>query len=953
VSEQAKGALTDAVGQLRPLLMRLDTALEAERVPTSLWRNISLLYGDVIPKITRDRDVFVRSRWLGGQVRWRFWRKSSEKEERLDRLQRDDPELFETVSRSKEVFKLLDDRIQKDIQMLGLKPSYRPVRGVVVNVGEDPETGEVFAFTNEGEMMPLAEFKRRRKKQLRAEKAQRRVFPRHLNRMREVSDEELEEATGSIQYVSLTDDKVKARQVTRIYPVRKLNGRDVVVDGRFKGFYLDDLVNAAGRLIEGTAYNYDPSTKRAVPLETRNPDGSPNVTVTREPYVTVLPDGNLFLSIPRTRASEKRGDAGYTAQRNAVADLAPLIPTLNQIGKGKHQFTFSPADFDAVREALGGAMALSGAAMKTLREHFETLAKHEMALEETNLRNYETGRIGGFKRDKKLYNKQRKAMAWLESRDISGVCALDTGVGKTALTVAMMQKMKRDGLLDDGGEVLYVCPKKLKGNLPKEVRAFLSRDAAKNLRPHLVIKTFGQLDYQLRQNPRWADNFVAVFIDEAHELKNLGKQARRIAGIRNQRKVLLTASPMNRSPMELFNLAAIANNRQLETKEERRAFNAERRAFQARFAEEVGGKIVGIKADPVTAKDFRTWVKQNLYFADKKDVEEVVLPDLLPETVTLTMDPDVEQTYRDLASEVEGTLRDLVRLYRDQDPSVRRKGLGAARLSFKKLFSRLYILANMPDDVFPGAPNPKIDQATAILDERLGTTSRSILWADNAAMATKTARELSNRFGGKRHVLGLTDSIQIWQDGQIVEEFKEGRYPDADGTLRARGDWQVVIFETKVKPDEDILTCTLTGTYAVGQNLQVFDTVIHLDRDAWNNETMKQRTARAWRNGQPDSVEEYTLDMVYDNPVDDRDATLDEIAGHLQVLEGQMFEEMIRESQNEALGKEWFSMKQLSSSFLNVNRKMMELALSPYLSRLGEEEGEVSPSDALRSRGGR
>jgi len=85
-------------------------------------------------------------------------------------------------------------------------------------------------------------------------------------------------------------------------------------------------------------------------------------------------------------------------------------------------------------------------------------------------------------------------------------------------------------------------------------------------------------------------------------------------------------------------------------------------------------------------------------------------------------------------------------------------------------------------------------------------------------------------------------------------------------------------------------------------------------------------------------VEEYTLDMVYENPRDDLDETLEQIVGHLQKLEGDLFDEVVRKSQTEALGAEWFGMKQLPPSVLKVNREMLELALSPYLARLGKQD---------------
>ena len=139
-----------------------------------------------------------------------------------------------------------------------------------------------------------------------------------------------------------------------------------------------------------------------------------------------------------------------------------------------------------------------------------------------------------------------------------------------------------------------------------------------------------------------------------------------------------------------------------------------------------------------------------------------------------------------------------------------------------------------------------------------------------------------------------------------------------------------------VNPNPDITSATLTSAYSVGQNLQRFNVVIHLDRDTWNSEEINQRTSRAWRQGQRDAVEEIFIDMVYENPIDDQDRTLDQIRAYMQQLESELFDRVIVESQTEALGKEYFGMSRLDSSFFAINRRMIELTLSPYLKKVAE-----------------
>jgi hypothetical protein len=135
----------------------------------------------------------------------------------------------------------------------------------------------------------------------------------------------------------------------------------------------------------------------------------------------------------------------------------------------------------------------------------------------------------------------------------------------------------------------------------------------------------------------------------------------------------------------------------------------------------------------------------------------------------------------------------------------------------------------------------------------------------------------------------------------------------------------------------EVATATLTSTYAVGQNLQMFSTVVHLDRDTWNSETMKQRTARAWRAGQESAVEERTLDVTYSDTKKKGDQTLDDVRKVIQDMDSALFDEVVVDSQAEVLGVEWHNMKKNESALHEVNKRMLEMAMSPYAANLAEE----------------
>lgn len=917
-TESVRAKLADALSQMRPLLNQIDS----DRASRIVFRRVAEMFASVIQDIAVDQEVYLAP-MSSGVVGWTAFRLMSPKEQRTEQIVREDPEAATLLQKYRDFSRGIDKVLHENAASAGLVPSTKAIMGRPVTIGTDPISKDEYVLDTDGDFLSIPDYMDKRRRDEEAHKNQNRVFPTNLQDLRSFTDEELQqEIVGEVAYVAMTDDKARSSGVTRIYPVQKTrDGSTVVVSGRFKGFLIDDLVNRSGRMIEGVAYDYDPKAGLPTPIETKNPDGSPNVRVSREPYVTVASNGDLFLRIP--------GGHAYTEVRNAVNELAKIVPSIQyEPGSRKAAFTFKVQDFAAVREALGG-LTLSTAAMKILKEYFTTLAKHEMAVSSANLSLFDTDKIGGFKTGKKLYTKQKEALAWLESRNHAGVLALDTGLGKTSTALASMQKALRDGLVGEGQKFLYVCPAALKGNLPKEAAAFMENP--KELMQQVDIMSYAEFSKRAKADPNFASRYATVMFDEAQALKNpASQQAKSALALNHPKKILLTASPMEKSPMEVLALVAIATNTDLNTPEGR----AYTRAFRKRFAEEVGGKIIGIKNDPITARDFKVWVKQNLYFADKRDVEEVALPQLRSESVTVAMDPVVENLYRETAQSISTVLQGMVAKYRDRDPKATSALIESARIKLKKEFGLLFKLANFPEEFVAGATSPKMEQAINILDERVGAGRRSLVFTDSPDLATKTAKTLSERFPVHLHAECLASAIHVWQSGRIIQTYRPKAYTH-NGRTWAEDDWKVFVLSQVISPQPAYLTCTLTSTYAVGQNLQAFDTVIHMDRDAWNNETMKQRTARAWRSGQSHSVDEYVLDAVYAEPTGNYDVTLDQIAGYLQQLEAELFDQVIIESQTEVLGKEWVSMKHLHSSFVELDRRLLELSLSPYAEQIG------------------
>lgn len=569
----------------------------------------------------------------------------------------------------------------------------------------------------------------------------------------------------------------------------------------------------------------------------------------------------------------------------------------------------------------------------------------------------------------------------------------------TLLTIATMQKMTRDGAAGEGSRFLYVCPKKLKGNLPRELRAWMTDEAAAGLSSRVDVLSYeefvarrnggtrvkkvmdpvtGKLvtekdpvtgksitekvppDATFGMDPPYA----AVFFDEAQALvKNENSNVSRAAQMLNHpRKILLTASPMEDDPDELYVGIAITNNTVVASGGQGKLTQARKDliAFRKRFCVRVAGRTVGIKSDtekdPTARQDFMTWAKDGMYFANKLEVteENLKLQKPLRQPVSLTMDPAVEAEYKLAAKGVAKVLKALVGVYRDNvkpTPALRQQ-VEAYQKALSGYMGVLNALANYPDEVvdpktgqpkFPGAVSPKVTASTMLVHSKIESGGkRTLLFTDDPKFAEKSAKQISANTPGHRVAVALAGKIMVFEDGELKNPkentFTQRIYTDKDGNKVPKDQWATFVLREIIGADPSIKALVLTKTYALGQNLQMFTTVVHLDRDSFSNEMMKQRTARAWRTGQKDVVEEYTMDAVYDAPDEKRDPTVDEVRKYIQESQEGVFNSIVHESRKAIIGQEWREMGDVNAELVNVNRKLFELAMAPYPAALAEHD---------------
>jgi intein/homing endonuclease len=223
----------------------------------------------------------------------------------------------------------------------------------------------------------------------------------------------------------------------------------------------------------------------------------------------------------------------------------------------------------------------------------------------------------------------------------------------------------------------------------------------------------------------------------------------------------------------------------------------------------------------------------------------------------------------------------------------------------------------------PAMDNPKLERCKESVAAKIAKGRRVAVWTDQPSFALKTGLELALEFPGKYVAVCLADRMSIYtSDGKIASYDGaavgrvcnpvevEGRsacvgeasfrpsskyvYPNGESVPKRQ--WQKYIMDYVLASDSNISVVVLTSAYATGHNLQWCSSVIHMDRDSWNNEMMKQRTARCWRQGQEQSVEVEILDATVPGDGSEEFVAINEIQRWMMEMEEELFDKVVRKS---------------------------------------------------------
>ena len=398
--------------------------------------------------------------------------------------------------------------------------------------------------------------------------------------------------------------------------------------------------------------------------------------------------------------------------------------------------------------------------------------------------------------------------------------------------------------------------------------------------------------------------YYACFFDEINEIFGKGGSSKKyaISSLDHPRKIFLTASALDRDPIDLFRLSTMAKGKIPTAKQEK--------AFAEKYGVTLNGRMVALKPNQEVRTQFYNWVKENAYFAPKKDIsqdpefgvayKDVNLPELQAlksRTITTKMPLDVQREYKKAAKKISGELKAMLVKYRDLRAKLAEasdrvgdlydsknskpyQDLTKATKEVAKYLNKLVSLSN-------GTYKAKV-ASKIYKDDR---DSRFIYFTTSKSLAKKIVKANSKIKREKIHVLLWSKEILIYKNGDCIKQIldtdnmsveqldswvetsgkslwselpKTARLKTADDEdMDEEPTWAMDISKRYVKENASCGTVVCSDNYARGFNFQTFTKVVHLDRGkGFDSELLKQRTARAYRGGQAEQVEEIFIDAT-------------------------------------------------------------------------------------------
>jgi hypothetical protein len=240
-----------------------------------------------------------------------------------------------------------------------------------------------------------------------------------------------EKENNNVELVSLSENEF-TRQVS-VVNIKDDRGlvRPVIVEGKFKGVYLDQIVSSIGHMLDTEFYMLHTDSQVIEKINS-------NSNLLNEPYI-FLDNNDLVLHLPLKAVKEKQEVSKFTTPKN------------------KNEFYIELEDYNKLGKHLGSVI-LSKTAKDYLFKYLQLKEKSTYLKVSDHLNDYSTFKIEGFKKDiPELTVNEKIALDWVEN-NINGIIGINKDIEKLVLALALKNPKKN-----------YLLVSKEKGNLAKEI----------------------------------------------------------------------------------------------------------------------------------------------------------------------------------------------------------------------------------------------------------------------------------------------------------------------------------------------------------------------------------------------------------------------------------------------------------------------------------------------------
>ncbi|CAO5674583.1 MAG: RNA polymerase-associated protein RapA [Holosporales bacterium] len=427
---------------------------------------------------------------------------------------------------------------------------------------------------------------------------------------------------------------------------------------------------------------------------------------------------------------------------------------------------------------------------------------------------------------------QMRGFSWLTfMRKVGlGAClADDMGLGKTIQTISYMLHL-RQTQTDKKLPFLLICPTSLLSNWQRELSIFapsltvhihhgVDRQKDEKFEADVVITSYSLVDRDLEMLK--SQVWDAIILDEAQNIKNANtKQTLAVKSLKARHRILLTGTPIENRPSDIWSLMDFCNHGLLGAKN----------WFNSHFSKALSysNKQDQLEASQKMAQQLKMIVGPFMLRRLKTDTSIIVdLPEKIKHRIVCPL--SVEQTSLYKAC-VDQMMKDL-----EESDGFARRGL------ILKTLVRLKQICNHPGQLTKTGKGDsgKLDVLHDLLEDILDADEKVLIFTQFKEMGDLLVEDLKKKTGQK--IMFLNGSTPAKERGTMVRYFQESP-------------------ECKIF----ILSLKAGGT---GLNLTAANHVVHYDR-WWNPAVEEQATSRAHRIGQEKIVSVHTF--VCEGTIEDR-----------------------------------------------------------------------------------